>query len=704
MFDSFRENLRNTRRKTPLILLIPVLITTVYLVLVVRWNIERNDGYVGALLDDTWIHVRFADHLAQGKGLAYNEGVVTPGATSPLWVLALAAIYKVTNPDITQQVHAAVILSAVGAVLTSLAITGFGWWVTRRAWLGLLAGTVTALTGRLIWMGLSGMEITTFTALCIVALWSHVDDVRSGRVFGWRTGICAALATLGRPEGYLLSALLMLDAFALVPVSEGRFDWRQLRSGWRGVVAYVLLAGTYPLFSLIVAGHPLPNTFRVKSQFGKEFPQLPYAYFWEPNVDHGVLFSALMVIGTLVLLRQARRERTGFAWGLWHPAFVLAVLFLGAQHYVVNNSRYVAPAIPFHALAAAVGVGWAAKWIAVHVSATPHPPSPSPKTGEQNPSQWFLKFPPHLLERGFRSEVWIVSTLSLLLIFLAFWLGREQGPRVASDTAQLRKMHVAAGEWVRSVTQRGQTIALNDVGAIVHIADRPVLDMVGLVSPEVLDAIKDEERFSCPHDLALARLMLDNPPAFIGIFPWFFPCLTSRWADALQPYNVFAITGTTVIAGGEMVFYWPLWENWPLQREIPADSVQVSAAYEQGITLAAYQSVPVNGGLQVTLWWTANAQPEGDYTVFVHLIDAEGNILAQKDSPPQDGRFNTLWWRPGDIIPERRLIPFNNPALLERDDLALRIGLYETGGTTRLLHIAAPIGEEEFAIVPLTIR
>lgn len=658
--------------KTLLILGLPLLLAALYLALVARHTYVTNDGYVGALLDDTWIHVRFAHHIAQGQGLAYNPGVVTPGATSPLWVLILAAIYALTDPALMTQVHIALGLSAAGTLLTVGAITGFGWWISGRAWVGLLAGVITALTGRLTWMGLSGMEITTFTALCIFALWSHTHDVRQGRVFGWRTGIVTALATLARPEGYLLALVIGLDAFVLVPLLRQRLDlrhwWGRVYRGWRGMIAYVLLAGSYPLVCLLLTGFPLPNTYRVKSQLGREWPDLPYAFFWTPRTDHGWLLILLagLGIGFVVWRMWTGRDRTGFAWALWPLLFVVAVLFMGPDHYVINHARYVAPAIPFHSLAAAVGLWALADVLAARIA----------------PAQARMA----------------ALVVGVGLAALALYLGRGTGAAVANDSAQLQRMHVEAGHWLAQNTQPGDIIALNDVGAIAHISDRRVLDMVGLVSPEITDAIRDDPRFSCPHDLQIARVMLEQRPALVAVFNWFFPCLTA-WEGALQPFTQFTITGPTVIAGGEMIVYWPVWERWPVQPAIPDRAESVEADFDDGIGLRGYEVAAADDHLTVTLWWQPAARPAGDYTVFVHLIDAEGEILSQHDSRPQRGQFHTNWWRPGDIIADAHTLTLSDDSRQQAH--ALRLGLYPTGGGPRLGRIAAPIGQEDLLIIEL---
>jgi hypothetical protein len=403
------------------------------------------------------------------------------------------------------------------------------------------------------------------------------------------------LATLGRPEAYLLAALIGFDAFIFVPLRDSQTRaafWQRIRQGWRGVAAYSLLAGSYPLTCLLMDGYALPNTFRAKSKLGQEWPDLPRAYFWTPLKDQGWLLVILAGIGVAYLLwRSRKRGSDGLAWALWPTLFVLAVLFMGAQRFVVNHGRYVAPAIPFHALAAAVGVwavsatverrlfaglsllrrginfparpemstkvnGMASRWSLVHFSGlgktirrmnstaieaaaaqepaadsppgllstlererqkglNPSPVSPSHAWGEDGGrvAQSALQ---HLATRYL-----IPVGLSAILAATVLLRGYDNGSQVANDVYQLRQMHVKAGDWFKGAVAPGQVIALNDVGAIAHISNRDVLDLEGLVSPEVITATAGTDDYTCPHDLQLARLMLKAPPTLIGVFPWF---------------------------------------------------------------------------------------------------------------------------------------------------------------------------------------
>ncbi len=55
-------------------------------------------------------------------------------------------------------------------------------------------------------------------------------------------------------------------------------------------------------------------------------------------------------------------------------------------------------------------------------------------------------------------------------------------------------------------------------------------------------------------------------------------------------------------------------------------------------------------GGTLSLCWESRRPLSDDYTVFVHLLDGDGNLIATGDGPPMDGAFPTSLWRPGDVI------------------------------------------------------
>jgi hypothetical protein len=78
--------------------------------------------------------------------------------------------------------------------------------------------------------------------------------------------------------------------------------------------------------------------------------------------------------------------------------------------------------------------------------------------------------------------------------------------------------------------------------------------------------------------------------------------------------------------------------------------------------------------LRVTFYWQALSELQQDYTLFVHLFNASGELVSQTDSPPQAGRFHTHWWEVGEIIPDTKYLPL--PSNLAPGSYRLSLGWY----------------------------
>jgi hypothetical protein len=77
---------------------------------------------------------------------------------------------------------------------------------------------------------------------------------------------------------------------------------------------------------------------------------------------------------------------------------------------------------------------------------------------------------------------------------------------------------VAAARWVAKSTPEDALIAAHDIGALGYFGDRQLLDMAGLVSPEVIPFIRDETRLGEWLDIEKAD--------YLVTFPSWYPELT----------------------------------------------------------------------------------------------------------------------------------------------------------------------------------
>jgi hypothetical protein len=87
--------------------------------------------------------------------------------------------------------------------------------------------------------------------------------------------------------------------------------------------------------------------------------------------------------------------------------------------------------------------------------------------------------------------------------------------------------------------------------------------------------------------------------------------------------------------------------------------------------------------LPVALQWQAIQRIPADYFVFVHLVDQDGNRVAQSDGQPAIWTRPTSSWAPGELIEDRHALLL--PADLAPGDYTLIVGLYLAGSDERLL-------------------
>jgi hypothetical protein len=76
----------------------------------------------------------------------------------------------------------------------------------------------------------------------------------------------------------------------------------------------------------------------------------------------------------------------------------------------------------------------------------------------------------------------------------------------------------------------------------------------------------------------------------------------------------------------------------------------VAANLDQRVQLIGYATERADESLFVTLYWLALNEMDRDYTSYVHLIDAAGNIVAQHDGATDQGLTPTTRWLPGEIV------------------------------------------------------
>jgi hypothetical protein len=101
----------------------------------------------------------------------------------------------------------------------------------------------------------------------------------------------------------------------------------------------------------------------------------------------------------------------------------------------------------------------------------------------------------------------------------------------------------------------------------------------------------------------------------------------------------------------------------------------------EGYDISAIQ-LPPGASLHVTLYWNSLGILPESYIVFVHLLDANGNLVGQVDELPLQGHWTTNSWRMGDKLADRHTLSLD--ATLSEGDYTLVVGLYNPINLERL--------------------
>jgi hypothetical protein len=461
-------------------------------------GVSMPGGSAGFPLDDAWIHQTYARNLAESGQLAFVPGQASAGSTSPLWTLLIAAGYKL-NVEYRLWTYALGALSLALCAWTAARLSLRLW--PDRPHLALAAGLLCLFEWHLVWAAASGMETVLFAGLGLALIERAARPIsgwRGGAVFGALGG----LMIVTRPEGLLLVAMAGLvavtrpahpDRSGAPDTAESVFHLR-LAFVVASAAGFVIPVLPAVWLNVLASGTLFPNTFYAKQQ---EY----VVYFssfavWLPRAIEviGAPFIGAQILLVPGLLRRVfsslfnLRDRSAWpcalpaAWFAAHLAAYVARLPVAYQH-----GRYLIPMIPIVVL------------VGLHGSA-------------------------RLLERiRWRRVMHRASLASLVAATAAFWLLGAGAYRIDVDV--IENELVASARWIDANTASDALVAAHDIGAMGYFAQRPLLDLAGLISPEVIPIIRDEP--------ALMEMLRARRPDFLAVPPDFYSTLLD--APGLEP-------------------------------------------------------------------------------------------------------------------------------------------------------------------------
>jgi len=410
--------------------------------------------FTGYLTDDTFIHLQFAKNLVTGRGFAFEAGKPTYGDTSPGWPLLLAATGRFVpgagdTPSEARSMPAlATIAKAWGALFLALSIVAMARLGRCLGWRPGLALAAAALLAAHAWSArwaLSGMETPMATFFAILATGATARALLQGRG-ALVAGVLLGVATLARPECWILAAL----GVAAIAYGSGG---RRLARGGAALAGVILGGGPWLLYAWSVFHRLVPNTSAAKA--GALFDPALALTAIRTSLRIELAADALPLLLLVLALAAApalgtsmpRERRAVWVLVLGWPLLLAAGLAAGGVQVV---SRYLVPAVPSLLLAGIASFGWAAARL-------------GPK----------------------REAAALVLVLLLDAGVNGYVTLRYSAPHARRHTAGLRASLAAFGLWARASTPPQTRFAVSDIGAFGYYSDRPVLDLFGLVTPEM---------------------------------------------------------------------------------------------------------------------------------------------------------------------------------------------------------------------------
>ena len=431
------------------------------------------------LIDDSYIFLRYAYNLAEGRGAVFNVGERSEGFSSPLWTLLLGVV-GATGLDLEQVAYSLGLVCGAGMIaLLLLAVHR----ETDRGDIRALAvlGLGLASSPAMVFWSASGMDAALFILLVTASLLSILNDRRSGeasascsvaihprrhrevdvghvpvstsghprglnpaarrirtksvlRGLSVRSAVLLTLATFARPEGVLLAGYA--GAFFL-------YERRSIRVLWGFALAVTaMFVARYAYY-----GAWLPNTYYAKVTFILWRRWMDgVAYVLPALMDHALLVVVTITVLVVAWRRQTQDKRPMLFLGGWVVLWSGYVLHVGGDNFALF--RFLLPVVP----ALFLLLGW--NWSSICSGLTPR-----------------------------------VRTACLCGLALA--LGVSNVVTYANESesyygdVRLARSWKKVGRWLDRTTPSDTVIAAVTPGALGYFGRRSTVDMLGLTDRTV---------------------------------------------------------------------------------------------------------------------------------------------------------------------------------------------------------------------------
>jgi len=420
-----------------------LVLTTMLLALVGTWYASL---YHHNVVDDAYISFQYAKNLSLGRGLVFNPGELVDGYTNFLWVILLAPLFAAARALELDPTRAAIGMN----LLIALGCLWLIYFVGRRILIHGWFGVATALVLCTLDNGFQGYAISGLenhlVALCMLAAMLAWSSTRE-RAWLW-TGTWLGLATLARPD-----AALFAVAFAIAAGARPK-------RARLALLVWAVISGAWFVWRWRYYGTLLPNTFHLK--VGSTFDAVDRGWHYTRTFVEDRYYVPL---AALIALRWA--SRPAVRWLLSFVALHVAwIVYVGGDFY--SGHRFYVAMLP----AVYLLVGLSADELLARVL------SSEPMAG---------------LRANRPARIASFALAACVLGYGLFWFtlrGMERGPYTQEIQRWGRAVNdnVRFMRWFAGMVKPGQSMVAGDIGSAGFLADVRVVDVLGVVDPEIARA------------------------------------------------------------------------------------------------------------------------------------------------------------------------------------------------------------------------
>lgn len=401
----------------------------------------------GFPLDDAWIHQTYARNLAFHGEWAFFPGMKSGGSTSPLWTFLLSIGYLIKIPPILWASFLGALCLWVCSILAEMIVRheidsyrpNFPW-----------VGCILILEWHLTWAAVSGMETILFSSVALSVIFLMYFEKTNYLLVGLMIGISVWI----RPEGLILLGPVLLAILISLKKNKTKLINISLL-----LIGFILIFIFYLAFNYFISGNPWPNTLYAKqaeyaSIYGKKFFSSFASQLLQIIVGVGVILFPGVVATSYIGIKQ--RHIAKISAVIWIVTMI--GLFSWKLPVTYQHGRYIIPVIPVFLILGSIGL---IKNITSQKS---------------------------MILRILRSS-WNISTA---VVILSFWiLGLYS---YGADVAFIEKQMVDTAKWVSENIPSSSVIAAHDIGALGFFDNHKLIDLAGLVTPEIIPIIRDEDK------------------------------------------------------------------------------------------------------------------------------------------------------------------------------------------------------------------